>query len=518
MTARALASCQFERTRSSSYSAIESMIRSTRRPVSVRRSNPSCTLANVPPASWMRSMSCSPSTSERPKRSSLATTIPSEWPAFDPFDGSHEERPVLARPGLVELLEDLADLVVERLHPREDPVALLGRADEARTGAPSHLADADVGVELHGIEGVERLGHRGQARGDGHQPLAPADRRLRRGRPRRARVAHVGLARGARAGRRSRGALGGGAARAQAPGGPRAVAEGARPLLRADLRGDRVDLHEGQPLPGRGAQELPRALRGDRVRARSASAWRRRCRPSSTARPTRRRRSRCARTCASAWPAGPRCAGCTMPRSRSRSSSRRRALGVANGGVEHAGSFFVRVYETVSLHLHERAANSFLRAQAVVRHRHGGEDGRRRGVGRRRGGRRLRGRGRRHARRRPTARRAILRGAVGAGALPALKTVSRSHARAKARSHAGSRPRHPAARTASARASSASSQRSSQPAPTHGQRRRDDHDHGRQPAASPRLSRAPSPRRPPRRTPAAPRPASSASRVRDLAH
>jgi RNA polymerase sigma factor (sigma-70 family) len=39
---------------------------------------------------------------------------------------------------------------------------------------------------------------------------------------------------------------------------------------------------------------------------------------------------------------------------------------VAGGGAEHAGSFFVRVYETVTLHLHERAANSFLRAQAVV--------------------------------------------------------------------------------------------------------------------------------------------------------
>jgi RNA polymerase sigma factor (sigma-70 family) len=39
---------------------------------------------------------------------------------------------------------------------------------------------------------------------------------------------------------------------------------------------------------------------------------------------------------------------------------------VAGGGAEHTGSFFVRVYETVTLHLHERAANSFLRAQAVV--------------------------------------------------------------------------------------------------------------------------------------------------------
>jgi hypothetical protein len=39
---------------------------------------------------------------------------------------------------------------------------------------------------------------------------------------------------------------------------------------------------------------------------------------------------------------------------------------VAGAGAEHTGSFFMRVYETVSLHLHERAANSFLRAQAVV--------------------------------------------------------------------------------------------------------------------------------------------------------
>jgi RNA polymerase sigma factor (sigma-70 family) len=41
-------------------------------------------------------------------------------------------------------------------------------------------------------------------------------------------------------------------------------------------------------------------------------------------------------------------------------------LAVAGAGAQHTGSFFVRVYETVSLHLHERAANSFLRAQAIV--------------------------------------------------------------------------------------------------------------------------------------------------------
>ena len=39
---------------------------------------------------------------------------------------------------------------------------------------------------------------------------------------------------------------------------------------------------------------------------------------------------------------------------------------VAGEGAEHTGSLFVRVYETVTMHLHERAANSFLRAQAIV--------------------------------------------------------------------------------------------------------------------------------------------------------
>jgi hypothetical protein len=46
------------------------------------------------------------------------------------------------------------------------------------------------------------------------------------------------------------------------------------------------------------------AMRGSSP-GRGASAWRRHCRPSSTARPTRRRWSPSARTCASVWPAGP---------------------------------------------------------------------------------------------------------------------------------------------------------------------------------------------------------------------
>jgi hypothetical protein len=41
-------------------------------------------------------------------------------------------------------------------------------------------------------------------------------------------------------------------------------------------------------------------------------------------------------------------------------------LAVASGGVEQTHSLFVRVYETVSLHLHERTANSLVRAQAIV--------------------------------------------------------------------------------------------------------------------------------------------------------
>jgi hypothetical protein len=41
-------------------------------------------------------------------------------------------------------------------------------------------------------------------------------------------------------------------------------------------------------------------------------------------------------------------------------------LVAASGGAQETGSFFVRVYETVTVHLHERAANSFLRAQAIV--------------------------------------------------------------------------------------------------------------------------------------------------------
>jgi hypothetical protein len=66
--------------RSLSHSPSDSRIRSTSRPDSVLVSSPSCTDTNVPPATLMRSIAARPEISERPKRSTLATTIPSEIP------------------------------------------------------------------------------------------------------------------------------------------------------------------------------------------------------------------------------------------------------------------------------------------------------------------------------------------------------------------------------------------------------------------------------------------------------
>jgi RNA polymerase sigma factor (sigma-70 family) len=114
------------------------------------------------------------------------------------------------------------------------------------------------------------------------------------------------------------------------------------------------------------------------------------------------------------------------------------ALLAANGGVEHTGSFFVRVYETVSLHLHERAANSFLRAQAVFDTVTAGKMAAAAAsaaavAG---GGFAVEGVVTPPAPERPAA---LLRGAVGGSGVPAVKAVSR--AGAKSRAHAGSRPR-----------------------------------------------------------------------------
>jgi RNA polymerase sigma factor (sigma-70 family) len=112
---------------------------------------------------------------------------------------------------------------------------------------------------------------------------------------------------------------------------------------------------------------------------------------------------------------------------------------VANGGVEHTGSFFVRVYETVSLHLHERAANSFLRAQAVFDTVTAGKMAAAAAsaaavAG---GGFAVEGVVTSAPGDRPAA---ILRGAAGSAALPALKTVSRQRVHAQRTSSSHSKP------------------------------------------------------------------------------
>jgi RNA polymerase sigma factor (sigma-70 family) len=147
------------------------------------------------------------------------------------------------------------------------------------------------------------------------------------------------------------------------------------------------------------------------------------------------------------------------------------AVVVANGGVEHTGSFFVRVYETVSLHLHERAANSFLRAQAVFDTVTAGKMAAAAAsaaavAG---GGFAVEGVVGSPPPDRPAA---VLRGAVGATRLPALRTVSRghasrpraspsrSHSQPRAKQHPRTRPRAPAASARQARKPPASTPQS----------------------------------------------------------
>jgi RNA polymerase sigma factor (sigma-70 family) len=141
------------------------------------------------------------------------------------------------------------------------------------------------------------------------------------------------------------------------------------------------------------------------------------------------------------------------------------ALLVANGGVEHTGSFFVRVYETVSLHLHERAANSFLRAQAVFDTVTAGKmaAAAASAAALAGGGFAVEGVVTPPAPDRPAA---LLRGAVGGSGVPALKTVSRSRSGATSRVHAGSKRRTKQRTRSRPRTSGASSGRGSKPAAT----------------------------------------------------
>jgi RNA polymerase sigma factor (sigma-70 family) len=139
-------------------------------------------------------------------------------------------------------------------------------------------------------------------------------------------------------------------------------------------------------------------------------------------------------------------------------------LVVANGGVEHTGSFFVRVYEAVSLPLHERAANSFLRAQAVFDTVTAGKMAAAAAsaaavAG---GGFAVEGVVTSASPDRPAA---ILRGAAGSGAPPALKTVARAHARARSRSRSKDKPR-ASERTHDKPRTAATAQPRQRPAPT----------------------------------------------------
>jgi RNA polymerase sigma factor (sigma-70 family) len=139
-------------------------------------------------------------------------------------------------------------------------------------------------------------------------------------------------------------------------------------------------------------------------------------------------------------------------------------LVVANGGVEHTGSFFVRVYEAVSLHLHERAANSFLRAQAVFDTVTAGKMAAAAAsaaavAG---GGFAVEGVVTSASPDRPAA---ILRGAAGRGAPPALETVARTRARARSRSRSKDKPR-ASERTHDKPRTAATAQPRQRPAPT----------------------------------------------------
>jgi hypothetical protein len=267
------------------------------------------------------------------------------------------------------------------------------------------------------------------------------------------------------------------------------VAQGARALLRADLRGDgwtytKVNrcLAEGRKSfleryagieSGQECERLAPALsafvdgEADAAQAVALRAHLRQC-----------------LACRATVPAY------TTRRSRSRSSSRERPRGGQRRRRAHR-QLLRRVYETVSLHLHERAANSFLRAQAVFDTVTAGKMAPRR---RRRpavagGGFAVEGvvtspRADRPAR--------ILRGAA-AGAGPGLKTVlGRRTARRKPR-RGGRQPRQPSrARGAAAHARP----RRRAPAAKPRRQRRRRRGRPRAPAAVPGPSRAPS-RRPP---------------------
>src|SRR4051812_14244155 len=96
-----------------------SINRNTSLPVGVRMSNPSWTLTNTPPASRMRSIAASPSTSDRPNRSSRATTSPFRLAPLDPAERLQQQRPVAPRARFHQALEDALDLRVMESRPAD---------------------------------------------------------------------------------------------------------------------------------------------------------------------------------------------------------------------------------------------------------------------------------------------------------------------------------------------------------------------------------------------------------------
>ena len=164
--------------------------------------------------------------------------------------------------------------------PGDGHRATLGRQPRGRGGRlPARDRDpAHQGPQHRPRRSGALAEDRGEARGVRRPPPARAPfaghRRRRRGGSRRRRRLHPRAGRPLRAIAPGRG----GHERAQAAGGARAAAQGRGLLLPRDLRDHRMDVHQGEPLPDRGAARLRRAGAGHpgrrRVRPPGAGAVR----------------------------------------------------------------------------------------------------------------------------------------------------------------------------------------------------------------------------------------------------
>jgi hypothetical protein len=148
-TARARAVRQPARMRSSSHSAHDSIMRSTSRPWSVDRSNPPWTETNVPPAACMRSTAARLWISERPNRSSLATTSPSLVPDSIRAKASSSSGRSARAPEASSSSKTWPILRFTHRGPGPDLVALDDRRDEALPLSTPQLRYTDVPVDDH---------------------------------------------------------------------------------------------------------------------------------------------------------------------------------------------------------------------------------------------------------------------------------------------------------------------------------------------------------------------------------